>query len=286
MNFFTAVNATPKINLVTASVVSDGLWIDLRPDDVSGTTVIDQSGYGRNGTLYNGAIVTTAPTGETAFYTDGVNDAIHYRITSSTNKPSTGFPFTCEAWLYRDDSLGSGSANAHFGKPHISRYRMFDVDLLQTTNQVVTNNYATRARFYTNRVTDSDNSYQSNYQQVNPEVLQTEFSTSDQTWYHVVGVFYEISNVLFVDTYINGQLFKEAANDTAGGGSPTGSAWPWEGTVSGSYPMSWGFGYRERYATADIYNNQYCGDFRMYTKQLTSSEILQNYEATKSNYGY
>ena len=69
---------------VPSGVVTDNLWIDLRPDNYSGTTVTDQSGNGRSGTLYNGATVTTTPSGETAFYTDGVNDAMHYRITSFT----------------------------------------------------------------------------------------------------------------------------------------------------------------------------------------------------------
>ena len=42
-------------------IVTDNLWIDLRPDDYSGTTVTDQSGNGRDATLYNGATITTTP---------------------------------------------------------------------------------------------------------------------------------------------------------------------------------------------------------------------------------
>lgn len=282
MNFFTAVNATPKINLASDTVVTDGLWIDLRPQYVSGTTVLDQSGGGRNGILYNGAIVTTTPTGETAFYTDGVNDAMHYRITSSAQKPSTGFPFTAEAWLYRDDSL-SGAAEGNFGKPHNSRYRFFSATLFQSQAQIDLDR-SVRGQFYTNNKDGSDNSYSSAHQGTNNIETQTTYPTSNETWYHLVVLFYEVSGVLHYDLYVNGQLVREANSDTAGS-DPINSAWGWEGDVSSSLPISWGYGYVERYSTGDYYRNMYGGDFRMYTRKLTPSEILQNYNATKSNYG-
>lgn len=284
MNFFTAVNATPAPEPASSIIVADGLWLDLRPQYVSGTTVLDQSGAGRDGTLYNGATVTTTPTGETAFYTDGINDAMHYRITSSAQKPSTGFPFTAETWLYRDDSLGSAAAEGNFGKPHNSRYRIFSTTLLQTQAQMNLDR-SVRGHFYTNNRNTSDNSYSSAYQGTNNIETQTTYPTSNQTWYHLTVLYYEVSNILHYDLYVNGQLVREANSDTVGS-DPVNSAWPWEGSVSSSYPMSWGYGYIERNTSSDIYRNMYGGDFRMYTKKLTASEIQQNFNATKSNYGY
>lgn len=284
MNFFTAVNATPAPVAVTAGIVQDGLWLDLRPQYTSGTTVLDQSGGGRNGTLYNGAIVTTTPTGETAFYTDGVNDAVHYRITSAGQKPSTGFPFTTEAWLYRDDSLASGASLASFGKPHNSRYRFFTLALFQTQAQIDLDR-SVRGEFYTNNKDGGDNTYSSAHQGTNNIETQTTYPTTNQTWYHLSALYYEVSGVLNYDLYVNGELIREANSDTVGS-APINSAWPWEGSVSASYPMSWGYGYDERYTAADYYRNIYAGDMRMYTRKLTASEILQNFNATKENYGY
>ena len=270
-------------------IVTDSLWIDFRPNSYSGTTVYDQSGNGRNATLYNGASVSTTPTGETAFYTDGVNDAIHYRITSASQKPSTGFPFTGEAWLYRDDSSTIAGKNAQFGKPHNSRNRFFDFQIYQST-AVSSLNRAFFSQFYTNMVTSGDNDYLGAYQgDFNSMVtLQSDYSTTNQTWYHCATVWYEDgAGKLTLDFYVNGVKVLNGVQTTAA--TPyyaTNAAWPWEGTVSTTYPMSWGFGYRERYSVADTYDEGYSGDFRMYTKALTQSEIQQNFNATKSNYGY
>lgn len=283
-----------------SGIVTDNLWIDLRPDDYSGTTVTDQSGNGRSGTLYNGATVTTTPSGETAFYTDGVNDAMHYRITSSLDKPSTGFPFTAETWLYRDDTEGP-AYSGYFGKPHNSRYRTFDTRIITASNAAWSDGRRFANQFYTNRTSDADNTFYGpgalKMPMPNGAIIGSPTSsydytlssdTSDQTWYHVVVVWYEDgSSKLTQDTYVNGTKVQDGAQYT--GTSPNyiiGAAYPWEGAVSATYPMSWGYGYAERYTLSDIYRQGYGGDFRMYTDRLSDAEILQNFNATKSNYGY
>ena len=89
------INGVAATTAPPASLTTDSLWIDFRPYvGVSGTTVADQSGNGRDATMNNGASVSTTPTGETAFYLDGINDSVLYQITSASDKPSTGFPFT------------------------------------------------------------------------------------------------------------------------------------------------------------------------------------------------
>jgi hypothetical protein len=287
MNFFQAVSAAGYVSPPPPSgIVTANLWIDLRPQFVSGTSVIDQSGNGRNATLYNGALATTTPTGQTAFYTDGINDAIHYRITSAAGKPTTNFPFTGECWLYRDDAMALGGVGGIWGKPHNSRYRMFQAELYQAF-QVTTNNNAINGWFFTNFVTDGDNSFRAAGLQANTLRSQTTNPTTNQTWYHLVCVWYENSfGHLRTRFFMNGVLVDDGGTTN---GSPfylLNGAWPWEGAVTSSQPMSWGYGYIERATAADIYQQGYTGDFRMYTAALSDAEVLQNFNATKANYGY
>ena len=292
----------------SVAVHTDDLWLDIRPQDYSGsgTTVPGRVGN-RDATLYNGATVSTTPSGETAFYTDGTNDAVHYRITSSSDKPNTtGFPFTAEAWLYRDDDLGPVS-ELLVGKPHNSRYRIFDMKIITSANSGF-NNDGRRffSRFYTNQATQSDNSFNAAVQLRggNPngniignssssyadKLLTSEVGfndTTNDTWYHVTTCWYEDSgNKLLQDVWINGVLVQDGAHYTNSSSGITNAAWPWEGSVSSTYPMSWGYGYTERFTSSDIYRNQYAGEFRMYTKKLTTAQVLGNFNATKSNYGY
>jgi hypothetical protein len=268
------------------SVITDNLWIDLRPTDISGTSVIDQSGNGRNGVLYNGAVVTQTPTGEDAFYTDGVNDSMQYRITSASQKPSTGFPFTTECWLYRYDSSSSPFMYAIFGHPTNSRFRIFDSILYQTTAQTVTNGNAFQTRFYTNKTTDSDNTFRNESLLDNRIITQAQVSTSNNTWYHIVNVFYkDASDRLHRKVYIDGVFIRDDYQTTNFPYYLTDAAWPWEGYVSSVDHMEWGFGLLDRYSSGVYPREGYGGDFRMYTDELTSAEVLNNYNATKSRYG-
>lgn len=277
----------------TYTVLTDNLWIDLRPDDYSGTTVNDQSGNGRHATMSNGAVVTTTPTGEDAFYTDGVNDYVLYETSSN---PSTGFPFSWESWLYRDDTL-SGFVSPVVGKPTNSRYNFFDGGLrvppvAQTAGPDQVTLSTAAFRWYAEG--SSTNSYDGNSQLElylaagAGGVSVNDFATSDHTWYHLVCVFTEdASGYLGMDCYINGtQIFQASdfyANaDTRSEPPRTNVKYPWEGTRTCQY----GYGYFERYSTADIYRNMYAGDFRLYTDALTSSEVLNNFNATKSRFGY
>lgn len=290
----------------SVAVHTDDLWLDIRPQDwVSGTTVPGRVGS-RDATLYSGALVTTTPSGETAFFTDGSDDAVHYRITSSSDKPSTGFPFTAEAWLYRDDDEGPVSEYL-VGKPHNSRYRIFDMKVITSANSSFsTDGRRFFSRFYTNEATDGDNTFDAAGQLrgANPngniignstssyadklESAEVGFNdTTNDTWYHVTTCWYEDSGgKLLQDVWINGVLVQEGAYYTNSSSGITDAAWPWEGTVNSTSPMSWGYGYTDRFTSSDIYRNQYAGEFRMYTKKLTTAQVLGNFNATKSNYGY
>lgn len=291
-----------------ATLTTDNLWVDFRPYvGVSGTTVTDQSGNGRDATMNNGASVSTTPTGETAFYLDGINDSVLYQITSASDKPSTGFPFTGESWLYRDDSDTEVGAISVFGKPQNSRYRQFYHQLLNPNTTIWSDGARIMPRFYTNKPSDSDNAFRSEglaniTKPVSASSLDSctigapgsgydyELSTdtSDHTWYHIVTSFYEDSNSkLCMDLWVNGVSVMSGFNTTTN--SPNyivGAAWPWEGAVTTTDPMDWGHGILDRYVSGIIIRDGYYGDYRMYTKKLSNTEVLNNFNATKSNYGY
>lgn len=305
------------------SLTTDNLWIDIRPYvGVSGTTITDQSGNGRNASLINSASVTTTPTNETAFYVDGVSQAVLYSITSSSEKPSTGFPFTTEVWMYRDDTQNSTASIAVWGKPQNSRYRNFYTVMVDDDATAFgTDGMRFFPRFYTNLVTDNDNDFRDEgLSEVglpsvtgqdsgvvgspsSPHTYTLSSDTSDHTWYHLVTSFYENSNgELSMDFWVNGvnmfSGFKNTKNQNGNGDNVIiNAAYPWEGNVGsaspsddGFCPMEWGIG---RVSRGDFnggggidYYDGYYGGYRMYTKKLTNAEVSNNFNATKTNYGY
>lgn len=308
------------------SLTTDNLWIDIRPYvGVNGTTVTDQSGNSRNATIVGtnpSSVVTTTPTNETAFFLDGVDQAVLYTITSASDKPSTGFPFTTEAWIYRDDTQNSTTSTSVWGKPQNSRYRMFYTSLVQDDAASFSSGARVMGRFMTNRTTDADDTFYADGQaDARPTTTSgvtnscmvgspttTSYNnrlssdTSDHTWYHLVTAYYENSSgELCMDFWVNGSSvytgFKETKNNT-GQSSSTNSAWPWEGSVgsdssskNGNCPMEWGHGRIHRSiqsaSNAGInYYDGYYGGYRMYTKKLSNTEVSNNFNATKTNYGY
>jgi hypothetical protein len=95
----------------------------------------------------------------------------------------------------------------------------------------------------------------------------TSFSPNINTWYHIVGV-YNGTNMLF---YLNGSLTSTTAY---AGGAPIKYA---------SYPISLG-----RYGS--LFTNQISSacniaSFLLYNRDLSASEVLNNYNATKSRFG-
>ena len=53
--------------LGVAQVHQDNLWLDIRPYDTVLSSVVQGRVGSRNATLFNGASVSTTPTGETSF---------------------------------------------------------------------------------------------------------------------------------------------------------------------------------------------------------------------------
>lgn len=275
------------------SVVTDNLWIHFDPAYTSGTQMTDLSGNGRHGTLGNGALATTAPDGSNAFYTDGVND---YALYETSSTPSTGFPFTIETWLYRFSTNTTAFLGAVTGKPKNSRYRYLDHSLGQKNGG--TSGRGAFSRFYTNNVNDSTNSYEDNLQlelniatnngAMSEAAVDNILGTTGDCWAHLVTRFsYNANNRINVDFWINGTQALYIDGDDADvrgvGLQEQNGAWPWEDSSS---VCQFGYGYFERYTVADQYQKGYAGDYRLYTDLLTDTEISDNFNATKSKYGY
>lgn len=280
---------------VSATVVTDNLWISFDPNNISGTTITDQSGNSRHGTLTNGATVVSNYNGATkAFYTDGTND---YAQRATTSNPSTGFPYTIESWHCRQNSANMTVNAPTVGKPHNSRYRFVDHGIFATDYTDSYGNRGTYHRYYTNSALGSTNTFSdshfadttntgSNGPSVLKSAVDTIIGTTGDKWIHLCTVFsYNSNNRISIKGYINGTKVKDIDGDNVvvnGSSVGTNGAWPWEDGGTCSY----GFGYRERYTSADSYLKGHWGDYRLYTDALTDVEVLNNFNATKSKYGY
>lgn len=279
----------------SATVVTDNLWIAFDPNHISGTTITDQSGNSRHGTLVNGATVVSNVGGAAkSFYTDGTND---YAQRATTSNPSTGFPYTIESWHYRQPASAMTGNAPTVGKPHNSRYRFVDHGIFPTDYTDTYGNRGAYHRIYTNPTSTSTNSYNGSYYSsttdtgsngsaVLKSAVDSAIGFTGDGWIHLCTVFYyNSSNRISIKGYINGTKVKDIDGNSlvvASGTQGANGAWPWEDGGTCSY----GFGYRERYTFADSYLKGNWGDYRLYTDALTDAEVLNNFNATKSKYGY
>ncbi len=90
-------------NSLTGSL-SSGLVLmqSFNGPDIFGTTALDRSGQGNNGTLTNGPTVTKGKVGQ-ALKFDGVNDYVDLGVSSSLNIQNA--PFSISAWALFDSSM-------------------------------------------------------------------------------------------------------------------------------------------------------------------------------------
>lgn len=245
----------------SASIVTDNRVLDWRPGSTSGTQVTDQSGNGYHGTMTNGATVTTTPSGETAFFTDGVNDHITVTIDDS-DLSSVDYPLTYEAWMYTKGDLSGTALSQIIHKDYnqnVDWHRIF-LDKRTGQNRIVTQKYTTQGQRYI-------------------WVTNPGFTLQDQTWYHVVMTMEVDSNNRNVITqYINGSLNSSVTSTY----STSLRVVPWS---EGNTETTFSIGSLQQ-STVKRYYHGYVGEVRMYSDLLTTSEITNNFNATKSNYGY
>ena len=221
------------------------LWYDPENYSGTGTTLTDISGNGRDATIFGSPTYTSGTGGY--FTLDGVNDYIATpNIYNAGNKNHT-----IEVWVRPTASSLSiwsdaGQQASNLGY-HFSGSQIIPVGPF---NQVISNIWTASA------------------------VQRTVAGIPTlNTWMQIVRV--------YNGTQLTGYLNGTAAN------SPATYSWiaPWQ-DVGNNWFLCFGAGDTTAYAgtTANYFTGR-IGVVRVYTNALTSTEILQNYNETKTQYG-
>ena len=230
-------------------IVTDGLVLMLDP-------IISKSYPGSGNTLYdlsgrgnNGTIngATYWSDGKGSFNFDGVNDYI------STTPGEVFYQYNTElttcAWFKRNGTItggsGGGQSTADSDNWSLSNVWLFHGNPNNTIS------------FYVNAV--NNGSYY--YRAIDSPILD------DRTWYFICGS----CNSTNLKLYINGILYATTTGITTGN------------IVNNSNSVVQ-YGKDPRYATNRFFNGQISANY-LYNRELTASEILHNYNATKYRFG-
>jgi hypothetical protein len=232
-------NATKMRFNLNYSIVIDslGLYLDASIASSyigSGTSWIDLSGYGNNGTLTNGPTFNASNGGSIVF--DGTND---YVLVPSSSSIKNSTNLSIDAWFYY-----SGTGNlAIIGKG------TSDADEEYTL------------------IVGSTSIYFDVGNGVGP-YANPSYSLSSNTWYHIAATHERIASSSTLKIYINGTFLNNSTNV------------PSSSVNSNSSSVTIG----SRFTNTQFFNGR-ISEIRIYTKTLSSTEVLQNYNADKSRFG-
>jgi len=230
------------------------------------TTWFDKSGFGTNGTLTNGPTFSSANGGSIVF--DGVNDYVNntVNLTQINNiANSSSFTFSSTFQLLTMPAVISGNVSGILMKgsyiPSYGLNILFSGDSggFRTTAQIY---YGLRNLTGTAGVTPG-------YGQI---AETSNLSLVIGQWYKVDMVHEFAGTTHTLNLYINGVLNKQTTS--------TNALYPinFQNTAAMSISNQV-LGGNGLYLNAQISNTQ------IYNKALTSQEILQNYNATKTRFG-
>ena len=242
-------NATKARFNTTENIVTDGLVYNLDTSNTSsysgtGTTWVDLTGSGKNGTLTNGPTFSTLNSGTLVF--DGSNDFINISATDLLTFGTN--PFSIEFWMY-STYVYPGSGTLY--KTILSNYSDYNGDfgsyfflgLFNLNNSTLQNKVG---------VLDHTGNF-----------LDFSFSVTvaPNQWTHITltrngssFIWYK-NGTLQVSASVASNNFSGVRTSKIGGGVLS------VGSFTGSLPS-----------------------LRIYNKTLSASEVLQNYNATKSRY--
>lgn len=256
-----AVANIANVNGVEAPLsITSGAWYDIRPwdtasDSGSGTTVTNLGSLGGTTNLYNGVIRTTKG-GADCWFTDGVNDYMQQTATN-TQVSGYGYPYTIEGWLYREARPSSGQYRPDKTMSiSDSNYERSRVGI----TSVASGTHYDRLAFSQHYATTTS---QSNYY---------DSTASFDEWYHVCVVFRSNAQV----TYIDGSLVQTTSLSM---GSNIFSF------VNSGNLLRIEQGQWTRTTFGPDEQRGYHGDYRIYTSELSASDVQNNFDATKSYYG-
>jgi hypothetical protein len=233
-------------------IVQDGLALELDAADRnsypgSGTTWFDLSGNNNTGTLTNGPTFNSGNAGSIVF--DGVDDYI--LGTSATNLNFGTGNFTLCAWFKTNTSVRRTILSRFDYDNTGTIERGYYIDVLSTGK--IRSGFETNGSNY--RITDSTTSVNTN---------TYFFVTTTRT------------NAITVNVYING-VFETSNNFIAG--TPSNID-----TVTAPFSIARLASYQVPFPGA----NNFIGNIpqaTIYNRALSSTEILQNYNATKTRFG-
>ena len=228
-------------------VVTDGLVLALDAADTnsypgSGTSIIDLTGSGENGTMTN---MNASNHNSDGYFTfDGTDE--YFTVTKSNFFTSYSQQITMEAWVYIPSS--ATWSNGNFGNIFTRGYYDGSHGLWrgQTDNRIV---------FFCRQTGDSS-------------AVQSVADISRDTWYHLVGVWNGGTKI-----YVNGELID----------SDSGSLGDTENSGSlGSFEIG-----RNTAASGNL-GNYFEGRqaaHKIYDRELTASEVKQNFNALRGRFG-
>ena len=242
---------------ISSGIVTDGLIVALdasvsRSYPGSGTTWTDLSGNGNNGTLVNGPTFNSGNSGSIEL--DGTDDSIS--LGTQINSDITETDITVSFWTYLDSTSGDRSfvamSSVATGVPLIIWH---DASVSARDNTGTGDVGGGTSNAIVVMVSDTSGSKR--------------FSTSNNalsasTW-HNVSVVLDVTNNAFY-TYIDGvEEAKYVSTNTSLGLKSTSNIFKIGGATL-------------------AYLNGRIANFQVYTKALSASEVLQNYNALKARY--
>jgi hypothetical protein len=240
--------------------VTIGLILHLdagNPTSYSGTgTTWTNLASGSNGTLTNGVGYTASNGGALTF--DGINDFVKVPLNLSTYSQ-----ITVEIWY----KMNAGNSNlASWGGM-----------LWEHSSNWNTNNGGFGLSVNSGGCSPDLNYMHTNhFGGIGPVNY---LHTSGTTWKCHVNIFSNIPDATGRLAYVNGKVVPFTASNTCGGSWTTSTA------TSNSAPFRNDFLYLSSRDGQSGFINGSIGLIRVYGRKLTSAEILQNYDSTKSRYG-
>jgi hypothetical protein len=248
-----------EIPSTSSAAITSGAWYDIRPwdtnsDSGSGSTVTNLGSLGGTTNLYNGVLRTTKG-GADCWFTDGVNDYMQ-QPASSTQVSGYGYPYTMEGWFYREARPSSGQF-----RPHMV---MSISDHNHERSRISITSVASGTHY--NRIAFSQH-YGNATRQSNVYSVEG-FSE----WFHLCVVFRSNAMVLYID----GSLVQ--TNSLSMGANIFSK-------VNSGNDLKIEVGQWTRATFGDDEQRGYHGDFRVYTSELSASEVQNNFDVTKSYYG-
>ena len=248
------------------SIVRDSLAVYVDAANVksytgSGTSVIDISRHGRDATLVNGAEINTGSDGVVSFLFDGTNDYATFS-TSINSVISQHKDCSFSVWVrVHDDADNTIIAHPNLAgnSPFILWY---DVAAAATSNTGGSDIGGGTTKVITVMVTDSGAEFRFT---TGNNVLQN--MNGLLSWYNICVVLDPSNNKFY--TYVNGKL-KALFNSSS-----------CDGIKSSSSNFNLGFGTPGGASTL----NGNIALFSVYSKALSETEVIQNYNAHKGRFG-